>query len=633
MSKYVRPSRTANDDARQQASVLKSQLDQIHDELDFEEHIETALQRAAALPAAPRHTDEEREKMLSKVATVFIQNLPTIEPPGVPLDRKKSRKSAKYAAPPPGDYVLPDTPRTVRRKEMDRLYPPLVYKPEKAKSLMPLSPRSRAKFDHLAKDIYNAKPGPNGETMSKDLRTKVHNLKASTDREFKDLANDIYHADTDGMMHRAVRNLRQTEGTRDEKNFREKAYELYKTDPGRQTFIDGTQAINEDPYFQKMTQDVSPQHKSGRGGDLYSYRHTKMKTPAHVGNFKILTRNEMKERGMEPDNYRHPEVSEKGSFDSDAPVEDEAASNDGASTLGGASSGQPAPDDPEQPQAKATEALKIRDKRLLKKYCTCFAFCFILVIFFIPVIGVSMVVSGCDAQERSIERTFDSLNVDSILIVKDRGEVEIEVLQPPSLPRDLNGTGNYYSLSNTKSAKIEIKVMHYARTPEALAEIFTVIQQVKGRITIYNWWDEAFNSAFDCPRSTVKLQLPHQIRDGIGKDIFEWDRELGEYVWAGTEKRIVETDLTVTINANQPSGWMMPLDSDIAMTGQTDVGLGKVNLTTNGGKVLVEKVSARELHVNVAAGGTNLTMVSSSNLHVNAKAATVWKHSSNYAVW
>jgi pseudouridine-5'-phosphate glycosidase len=78
---------------------------------------------------------------------------------------------------------------------------------------------------------------------------------------------------------------------------------------------------------------------------------------------------------------------------------------------------------------------------------------------------------------------------------------------------------------------------------------------------------------------------------------------------------------------------MMPLDSDIAMTGQTDVGLGKVNLTTNGGKVLVEKVSARELHVNVAAGGTNLTMVSSSNLHVNAKAATVWKHSSNYAVW
>ena len=48
--------------------MLKSQLDQIHGELDFEEHIETALERAAALPAASRHTDEEGRKYCQKVS-------------------------------------------------------------------------------------------------------------------------------------------------------------------------------------------------------------------------------------------------------------------------------------------------------------------------------------------------------------------------------------------------------------------------------------------------------------------------------------------------------------------------------------------------------------------------------------
>ena len=100
-----------------------------------------------------------------------------------------------------------------------------------------------------------------------------------------------------------------------------------------------------------------------------------------------------------------------------------------------------------------------------------------------------------------------------INVIKDRGDVEIEVLEKPRIQAGLNTSEtNYYSLSQKKSGKISVSVKHFARSIPALAEIHTTMQQKNGIITIVNYWDEHFNSLFDCPRSTVKITIPHQVR-------------------------------------------------------------------------------------------------------------------------
>ena len=147
----------------------------------------------------------------------------------------------------------PDSPRTAKRKELDRLYPPLEYNPDKKKTLKPLSPRSKAKYNDLAKEIYAAKRGPNGEIMSEELRARVQQFRNAGEPDFRDLANQIYHAETPGMEQRAMRNLRHTEGQRDQRAYRAKAFELYKAETGQNTFIRTAQEIQDDPHFQRET--------------------------------------------------------------------------------------------------------------------------------------------------------------------------------------------------------------------------------------------------------------------------------------------------------------------------------------------------------------------------------------------
>ena len=46
----------------------------------------------------------------------------------------------------------------------------------------------------------------------------------------------IYNAEEDGMEKRAIRQLQKVEAARPEHEFREKAYAVYHTDPGRERF-------------------------------------------------------------------------------------------------------------------------------------------------------------------------------------------------------------------------------------------------------------------------------------------------------------------------------------------------------------------------------------------------------------
>lgn len=185
-------------------------------------------------------------------------------------------------------------------------------------------------------------------------------------------------------------------------------------------------------------------------------------------------------------------------------------------------------------------------------------------------------------------------------------------------------------------------------------------------MTIISYWDQHWNSLFACPRSTIKITIPHIITQGSDGDDFVYDRELGEYVyrgplikrcgalcqrlllagpWQGTTYEShfrtninfsnfaglglgyhgrIEPSIEVNITANQPSGWMMPLVGDIKLSGKSDVVLNEVVLTTNGGAVSMEHVAANAIAVDAAAGAINLTMVSSPNMTVMARASRVF---------
>eukprot|EP01052_Picozoa_sp_SAG31_P005829 SAG31_NODE_262_length_18842_cov_22.033346_12_plen_1436_part_00 len=276
------------------------------------------------------------------------------------------------------------------------------------------------------------------------------------------------------------------------------------------------------------------------------------------------------------------------------------------------------------------EVIKKRDKALLKKWCRICGLVVLGCMFWMPIVGVGIIANGCNSEQRQIEKEFDSINVLSISVLKDRGDVDIEIEPKPTVQGgSFNTTTNTYGAGEMPSGKIKVDVTHYAATPEALAQIHTVMRQTcpqaaKCLLTIYNYWDQHFNSLFDCPRSTIKIRIPHIISQGSDGDIYRYDRELGEYVWVGTKMKVVEPAISVNITANQPSGWMMPLIGDIKITGKSDVILGDVNLVTNGGTVSLEQISANRIDVDAAAGAINFTMVSSPNISVMARASRVY---------
>ena len=56
-----------------------------------------------------------------------------------------------------------------------------------------------------------------------------------------------------------------------------------------------------------------------------------------------------------------------------------------------------------------------------------------------PILGLLAVSSGCDSEMRSLDASFDAMNVHAIYVVKDRGPVVVEVVPAPSNPTAVGG--------------------------------------------------------------------------------------------------------------------------------------------------------------------------------------------------
>ena len=172
--------------------------------------------------------------------------------------------------------------------------------------------------------------------------------------------------------------------------------------------------------------------------------------------------------------------------------------------------------------------LKKRDDRALGRCLKLCACCSLIGVFFAPIFGLLAISSGCDAETRSLDASFDAMNVKLISLIKDRGDVTVEVMPSPSLPAVLNMSANTYGMGAVRSDQIRVKAQHFARTKEALAEMkfsakqtggcrrlplseMIVILQVFGRDTSQFGFDQAVSSLDQLlrnpPRYTVNQDL------------------------------------------------------------------------------------------------------------------------------
>ena len=669
-----------------EAESLKSRLEGLQSELQFEERIEQALQLSSKLGPEQlaerrRHrTADEREQILKKVGMNFIENLHVSAPPGVPIDRGRMRSSASLVGRTTDpDYVEPDSPRTQARKEFDKKYPKMEYHAQKKKPLKPLSPRTRAAYESAAMGIYREERSEEGQVLTEQLRERVQDLKDATVPDYKSLAMEIYRSEEPGMTSRAIRRLQTTEGSRAETEYREKAFRAYRTDYAKEEFADAASDLNNDDYLW--------QRQKGAGGskfakhepekNVFGYRKHRMQNAPHRGQFKDLLNIEKKERGLpylvEPDEQDDADSwqEEKGLDEPPPPPERYM--------------------DDETPYT--ADELKAKGSKSLRRCLKCCGCCTMIGIFFAPLLGILAVAAGCDAEQRSLDQEFDAMNVKYISVLKDRGDVRFEILPPPQLPTDLNNTGGQYGWSALTSEKIRITATHFARTQTALAQIYTHVRQSGGcqplsdadlrlvlrrfgrpfvdglspvlvnqvddllknppryfsgpnpcpkctcdrrnsvcvkcemplTVSIVSWWDREFNSLYDCPRSEIVVKVPRSIINGVSGDKLEWDEELEEYVNVGSRLTRNEFGIGVEIKATNPSSWMLPLAGDIEIKGQNDVVMSELNLTTNAGGILMEQVSSWRVVANATAGaGINATLVSSPDVILIAQADTVY---------
>ena len=413
-----------NADMAAEAESLKARIDGLQSELIFEENMEQALALSSKMGPGElaerrsRRTPEERKQILKKVGTNFIESLHQSAPPGVPIDRNSMRRSAALVGRTTDpDYVEPDSPRTQARKEFDKKYPKMEYHEEKKGSLKPMSPRTRRAYEEAAGAIYAQERGADGEMLTHEMREAVQDLKDVTIPDYKHMAMEIYTSDEPGMTSRAIRRLQATEGSRAEKEYREKAFKAYRTDYSKEEFGKAAQDLNDDDYLWEREKGTGGSQFAKREEDkgVFGYRKNRMQTPAHRGQFKDLIAKERKERGMP---YL---VGEDGSDDDD---DRSKASWEEEKGL----------DDPPPPPERhmddeipfTTDELKQRSQRSLLLCLKCCGCCSMIGIFFAPLLGILLVASGCDSEMRSLDESFDAMNVKYISILKDRGDVRIE---------------------------------------------------------------------------------------------------------------------------------------------------------------------------------------------------------------
>ena len=675
-------------DEMAEAAHLKERLEGLQSELQFEENIEKALLLSSKMTPEQlresrlKRTPEEREAILKKVGTNFIESLHVSAPPGVPIDRGKMRSSASLIGrTQDANYVEPDSPRTQARKEFDKKYPKLEYTGQKHGSLKPLSPRARAAYEAAAAEVYHSetKHEPEDTELTAEFHESVQHLKETTTPDYKSLAMEIYKSTEDGMEKRAIRRLQQVEGERGEKEFREKAFHVYRTDYAKEEFGDAAQDLNADDYLWQREPGTGASEFAKREEEknLFGYRSKRMQQPPHRGQFKELIAAEKKDRGM-------PYLVEP---------EPEGEDEDGWKEEAGLDDPPPPPPNMDDEVPFTADEIKKKDAKSLKLCLKCCGCCTMIAIFFAPLLGLLAVAGGCDAETRQLEQKFDAMNVKMISVLKDRGDVRIEILPPPQLPSVLNDTGGTYGVVEQVSEKITVTSTHFARTQTALAEVYTHVRQSGGcqplndyqmrlvlqrynrpyvdglspilvnqiddllknpprfmprphpcnrctcnrdeavcvqcerplTLSVVNWWSENFNSLYDCPRSEIVVKIPRNIMHGVAGDFLEWDKELEDYVYGGSRLVRNEFALSVEVNATVPSGWLMPIAGDIQVTGQNDVVLSDVNLTTNAGGIVMEQLSAWKVKANATGGGgVNATLVSSPDLTVVAQADTIY---------
>ena len=99
-----------------------------------------------------------------------------------------------------------------------------------------------------------------------------------------------------GHRIRSRRRLQQVEGERGEKEFREKAFHVYRTDYAKEEFGDAAQDLNADDYLWQREPGTGASEFAKREEEknLFGYRSKRMQQPPHRGLISITRRSQQR---------------------------------------------------------------------------------------------------------------------------------------------------------------------------------------------------------------------------------------------------------------------------------------------------------------------------------------------------
>ena len=129
--------------------------------------------------------------------------------------------------------------------------------------------------------ILLVEDNPADAELTAEFHESVQHLKETTTPDYKSLAMEIYTSTEDGMEKRAIRRLQQVKGERGEKEFREKAFHVYRTDYAKEEFGDAAQDLNADDYLWQREPGTGASEFAKREEEknLFGYRSKRMQQP------------------------------------------------------------------------------------------------------------------------------------------------------------------------------------------------------------------------------------------------------------------------------------------------------------------------------------------------------------------
>lgn len=213
---------------------------------------------------------------------------------------------------------------------------------------------------------------------------------------------------------------------------------------------------------------------------------------------------------------------------------------------------------------------------------------------------------GLDGGYSKVVRwNFTSLNVKRIFVYKNRGHVTITTD---------NETG------------IRVKVVHHARTFDAMNKIESRFHHESGLVSVLANWEAELDAGFSCPQADVFIWIPLEIADGVLKQKVVWDPEAlgpgrGAYLEPEPVPFVNRPDIQVVINGTNEDSWMLPRRGRIHVELTHGLAFRNMSLESNMGDITAATYLGDRVSLRTIGSSINASSLRAVNVDAHSRAS------------